>query len=127
MRFSMAVSILSCLVGRSTASDRTRTILSIDDTRHYYPLMIAARECGIPFYAFQHGRFNPFMPGWAQYSIRSDPHDPFYRRYAPLLSPHDCGPRMRNSLLCVSAWPFQSFHAWLGAVQHQIGPARSFL
>ncbi len=46
-----------------------RTILAIDDTRYYYPLMIAARECGIPFYAFQHGRFNPFMPGWAQYGI----------------------------------------------------------
>lgn len=46
-----------------------RAIFAIDDTRYYYPLMIAARECGIPFYAFQHGRFNSFIPGWAQYDI----------------------------------------------------------
>ncbi len=46
-----------------------RAILAIDDTRYYYPLMVAARECGIPFYAFQHGRFNSFMPGWAQHGI----------------------------------------------------------
>lgn len=46
-----------------------RAIFAIDDTRYYYPLMIAAKECGIPFYAFQHGRFSRYMPGWAHYGI----------------------------------------------------------
>ena len=53
-----------------------RAILAIDDTRYYYPLMIAAQECGVPLYAFQHGRFSEYLPGWAQYDI--DPaHCPF--------------------------------------------------
>jgi hypothetical protein len=48
---------------------RVRVILAIDDTRYYYPLMIAAKECGVPFYAFQHGRFNEYIPGWSQPDI----------------------------------------------------------
>lgn len=46
-----------------------RIILAIDDTRYYHPLMIAAKECGIPFYAFQHGRFSKYLPGWAHYGL----------------------------------------------------------
>lgn len=46
-----------------------RAILTIDDTRYYYPLLFAARECGIAVHAFQHGRFNAYMPGWSQPDI----------------------------------------------------------
>ncbi|MEK7530605.1 MAG: hypothetical protein AAB573_01960 [Patescibacteria group bacterium] len=43
---------------------RVKLILSIDDTRHYQELMIAARECAIPTYAFQHGQISPYFVGW---------------------------------------------------------------
>ncbi|HJV32904.1 MAG TPA: hypothetical protein VJ694_02650, partial [Patescibacteria group bacterium] len=41
-----------------------RAVLSIDDTRYYHELCVAARSLGIPFYAFQHGLFTVSHAGW---------------------------------------------------------------
>lgn len=41
-----------------------RVVLAIDDARNYHDIALAGRESGVPMYAFQHGHFTKYHPGW---------------------------------------------------------------
>lgn len=59
-RFEMRTVIL----GRLLRLSGVKTVLSIDDTRNYYELMLASSRNGIATYAFQHGHFTKYHVGW---------------------------------------------------------------
>lgn len=53
-----------------------RTVLSIDDVRHYNELVAVCNEMKIPFHAFQHGHFTTYHAGWlkaSEHPLRTQP------------------------------------------------------
>ncbi|MEK7194224.1 MAG: hypothetical protein AAB660_00855 [Patescibacteria group bacterium] len=52
---------------------KVKTILTIDDTRHYNELLVAAKLCGVLTIAFQHGHYTGYHVGCLRQGIPDNP------------------------------------------------------
>lgn len=48
------------------------SVFLIDDARYYHEILLAAKSAGIKTWAFQHSRFNEYLPGWIYYEIPAE-------------------------------------------------------
>lgn len=51
---------------------KPRSIFLIDDARYYHEILLAAKLAGVRTRAFQHSRFNEYLPGWIYYEIPAE-------------------------------------------------------